>query len=148
MALLRSIVGIVAGIAVLTIASFAIETVADPILMHMFPNALPNHAALEQNLPATIFLFFYTSLCLVLGAYVAAWIAGRAPVLHALIMGAIEVALTFMAMAHFTSLPRRNFIVSMVLTIPVAWIGGALRARQLQSQRDAAARGAGPATNP
>jgi len=147
MALLRSIVGIVVGIIVLTIASFAIEAIADPILMHMFPNALPNRAALEQNLAASIFLFFYTSLCLVLGAYVAAWIAGRAPVLHAVIMGAVEVVFTFIAMMHFTTLPRRNFIVSMIFTIPVAWIGGALRARQLRSRQGTAARGAGPATN-
>jgi len=129
MATLRSIAGVLVGLVVLTVASFAIEAVADPILMHMFPNALASRAALQQNLPASIFLFVYTSLCLVLGAYVAAWIAGRAPVLHALIMGAIEVVLTLMAMAHFTELPRRNFIVSLILTIPVAWIGGAIRAK-------------------
>lgn len=129
MAIVRSILGVIAGIVVLTVASFAIEAAADPILMHLFPNALPNRAALQQNLPASIFLFFYTSLCLVLGAYVAAWIAGRAPVLHALVMGAIEVVLALMAMLHFTNLPKRNFIVSLILTLPVAWIGGALRAK-------------------
>lgn len=129
MAIVRSILGVIAGIVVLTVASFAIEAAADPILMHLFPNALPNRAALQQNLPASIFLFFYTSLCLVLGAYVAAWIAGRAPVLHALVMGAIEIVLTLMAMLHFTNLPKRNFIVSLILTLPVAWIGGALRAK-------------------
>jgi len=130
MALLRSIVGVVVGIIVLTVASFAIEAVADPVLMHLFPNALPNRAAMEQSLPASLFLFFYTSLCLVLGAYVTAWIAGRAFVLHALIMGAVEFVFTFLAMLHFANLPRRNFIVSLIFTIPVAWIGGALRARQ------------------
>jgi len=129
MPIFRSVVGVLVGLIVLTAASFAIEAAAGPILMRMFPNALPNRAALQQNLPASIFLFFYTSLCLVLGSYVAAWIAGRAPVLHALIMGAVEIALTLMAMVHFTDLPRRNFIVSLLLTLPVAWIGGALRAR-------------------
>ena len=125
---LRSIVGVLVGIVVLTVASFAIEAAADPILIHLFPDALPNRAALQQNLPASIFLFFYTSLCLVLGAHVAAWIAGRAPVVHALIMGAVEVVLTFIAMIHFANLPKRNFLVTMIFTIPVAWIGGALRA--------------------
>lgn len=133
MATIRSVLAVVAGIAVLTIASFAIEAVADPIMRRMFPNAFPTHAALERNLPASIFLFFYTSLCVVLGGYVAAWIAGRAPVQHALIMGAVEVVLAFMAMVHFANLPRRNFIVTMIFTIPVAWIGGALRARQIHA---------------
>lgn len=133
MAVLRSVLGVIAGIVVLTVASFAIEGVADPVLMHMFPNALPDRAALEQNLPASIFLFVYTSLCVVLGAYVAALIGGRAPALHAVIMGVVEVALTFMAMEHLTNLPRRNFIVTIIFTIPVAWIGGALRARQMRS---------------
>jgi len=35
----------------------------------------------------------------------------------------------------------------MIFTIPVAWIGGALRARQLRSRQGTAARSAGPATN-
>jgi len=130
MPIVRSILAVLAGIVALTIASFAIEAVADPVMMHMFPNALPNRAALESNLPASIFLFFYTSLCVVLGAYVAAWIAGRAPVQHAILMGAVEVVLTLIAMVHFANLPRRNFIVTMIFTIPVAWIGGALRAKR------------------
>ena len=58
--MIRSILAVVAGIVVLTIVSFAIEAVADPLLMRMFPAALPDAAALSANFPARLFMLAYT----------------------------------------------------------------------------------------
>lgn len=125
----RSVLAVLAGIVVLTIASFAIEAVANPLLLRLFPRTLPNQAALAQNLYANLLLYFYTALCVLAGAYVTAWIARRAPVWHAVAMGVIELGLTFYAMKSFPhQAPLRNWIVGMVTVIPVAWLGGVLRA--------------------
>ncbi len=127
----RSLLAVLAGVAVLTAASFAIEAAVDPLLMHAFPQALPNRAALSYNLPASILLFAYTSVCVAAGGYVAAWIARRSPVWHAIAMGLVQEALTVWAMASLGDIaPRRNWIVTLILTIPVAACGGLLRARQ------------------
>jgi hypothetical protein len=129
--MVRSILAVIAGIAVLTVASFAIEAAVDPLLLHAFPQALPNRAALSYNLPASLLLFAYTSVCVAAGGYVAAWIARRSPVWHALAMGLVQEALTVWAMASLGNIaPRRNWIATLILTIPAAACGGLLRARQ------------------
>jgi hypothetical protein len=136
--MIRSVLAVLAGIVTLTVASFAIEAATDPLLMRMFPHALPDRAAISYNLPASLFLFAYTSLSVAAGGYVTAWIARHSPVWHAVAMGAVEVVLTVFAMMHFgITAPLRNWIATMVLTIPVASVGGILRARQARSRQSA-----------
>jgi putative membrane protein (TIGR04086 family) len=125
--MLRSILAVLAGIAVLTVTSFAIEAAADPLLLKMFPQALPNLAAIGYNLPASLFTIGYTMLCVAAGGYVTARLARRAGVLHAVVMGVIQVALTVWAMEAFADkAPLRNWVLTMVLTVPATWSGGML----------------------
>jgi hypothetical protein len=130
--MIRSVLAVVAGIAALTVTSFAIEAIADPLLMRMFPQALPTRAAIGQNLPASLFLYVYTALCVAFGGYVTAWTARRAPARHALVMGVVQTGLTVLAMFSLKEeAPLRNWIVALVMTIPCAWAGGAWRWRQI-----------------
>ncbi|MDE3110126.1 MAG: hypothetical protein KGL02_09315 [Acidobacteriota bacterium] len=131
----RSVGAIIAGIAVLTAISFAIEAVADPLMMHLFPGALPNADALKRSLPAHLVMFAYTFLSVMAGGYVTAWISRLAPVRDAAIMGAIEVLLTAWAMHAFPhQAPLYSWIAGMVFCIPAAWLGGALRVRTAKSK--------------
>lgn len=137
--MVRSILAVLAGIAALTAASFAIEALVDPLLLHLFPQALPTRAAISQNLPSSLFMFAYTALCVVFGAYVTAWIANRAPVRHALIMGLLQLAFTVGAMVSLRDqAPLRNWISAIVFTMPCAWLGGTFRANQKSHPRVAA----------
>ncbi len=136
--MIRSALAVLAGIVTLTITSFAIEAAADPLMMRLFPHALPNRAAISHNLPATIFLLAYTALCVAAGGYVTAWLARRSPVLHSLLMGAVQVALTVLAMMSSSlrnEAPLRNWIGALLFTIPAAWCGGLLRAKQIAKER-------------
>ena len=129
--MIRSALAVLAGIVTLTITSFAIEAAADPLMMRLFPHALPDRAAISYSLPATLFLFSYTFLCVAAGGYVTAWLARRSPVLHSLLMGAVQVALTVWAMfALRNEAPLRNWIVTLIFTIPAAGCGGLLRSKQ------------------
>lgn len=131
----RSVLAILAGIVALTAASFAIEAVVNPLLMHLFPRALPDAAALSRSVPAHLVMFAYTFASVVLGGYVTAWMVKSAPVAHAVIMGAVEVLLTLWAMRAFPhQAPLWSWIAGMVFIIPAAWLGGALRARQKPTQ--------------
>jgi hypothetical protein len=136
--MIRSILAVVAGLVALTIVSFAIEAAADPLLMHLFPVALPNAAALAGNLPARLFMVVYTTFAIGIGGYVTAWIARRSQLTHAAIMGAIEVAFTLYVMiaapfqeAH--TAPRWGWIVGVILMIPAACLGGAIQAKHALS---------------
>ena len=128
--MIRSILAVLAGIAALTLTSFIVEGIANPIMLRLFPNALPNEAAITQNQISSIFVYAYTALCIAYGGYVTAWIARRAQVLHAVIMGACQTGLTLIAMISFRDGgPLQIWIVSLTMTIPAAWCGGVLRAR-------------------
>jgi hypothetical protein len=125
--MIRSILAVLAGIVVLTIASFAIEAAADPLLLKMFPQALPNQAAISYNLPASLFMIGYTTLCVAAGGYVTARLARRSGMLHAVVMGVIQVGLTVWAMEAFADkAPLRNWVLTMALTVPATWSGGKL----------------------
>ena len=54
--MIRSVLAVLAGIATLTVTSFAIEAVANPLLLRMSPQALPNEVALSRSLPAGLFM--------------------------------------------------------------------------------------------
>jgi hypothetical protein len=134
--MIRSILAVLAGLVALTIVSFAIEIAADPLLMHLFPRALPNAAALAGNLPARLLMVVYTTFAIGVGGYVTAWIARRSGVTLAAIMGAIEVVFTLYVMiagpfheAH--PAPQSVWITGLVLMIPVACLGAAVRDRQV-----------------
>jgi len=132
--MIRSVLAVLAGIAVLTITSFAIESMANPLLRQAWPNTFRDPTSFSTNLPASLFLYFYTGLCIICGGYITAWLAGRQPVRHALIMGAIQTVLTLIAWLSFGQVygpeaPLRNWVVMIALTIPAAWYGGTLRAR-------------------
>jgi len=130
--MIRSIAAVLAGLIVLTVTSFAIEWAVDPLLLRLFPQALPNQSALESNLYAALWGFFYTALCVVAGGYVTAWVARRSPVAHAVVMGVAELALTAWAMkAVVVHAPLRNWIVGMAMVVPAAWCGGLLRRKQV-----------------
>ena len=81
----RSIVAVVAGIAVLTAASFAIEALADPVMISLFGD--------KTRLAPSIFMYFYTAVSVAAGGYVTAWIAGRSPQGHATAMGVLQESL-------------------------------------------------------
>lgn len=133
--MIRSILAVLAGLVTLTIVSFAIEAAVNPLLMHLFPNAFPDAAALAGSVPARLVMLAYTMFSIAAGGYVTAWIARRALITHAVIMGVIEAAFTLYVMVaapfvEATKAPRWSWIATMILIIPAACLGAAIRARQ------------------
>jgi hypothetical protein len=115
---------------VIVVTSFGIEFAVNPLLMRMLPAALPDEAAMSYNLPAWLFTFAYTFVCVVAGGYVTARLAARFPVRHAVVLGLVQSALTIPAMLAFPDkAPLWGWIGSMVMVIPAAWWGGVLYSR-------------------
>ena len=129
---IRSVLAVLAGIVTLTAISFAIEAVVDPLLLRLFPEDFPNLAALGRSVPARALMFSYGALSIAAGGYVTAWLARRAPLRHAAVMGATQTALTLLAMR---SMPNHasmaTWIVTITSTLPAALLGGWLFVRRL-----------------
>ncbi|HEY4357026.1 MAG TPA: hypothetical protein VGN16_14855 [Acidobacteriaceae bacterium] len=126
--MIRSVLAVLAGIVVLTVASFAIEAVLNPLLLRVFPHALPGPEALASNLPVKVLTFAYGLACVAAGGYVTARIAQRRPVAHAAAMGIVQAGLTIMAMlspvANHAS--RLQWIIIAILSVPAGLLGGVL----------------------
>lgn len=126
--MLRSFLSVLAGIAVLTVASFAIEAAVDWLLLRVFPQSLPGPDALSSNLWVRGLTFMYGFMCVAAGGYVAARIARRLPIKHAAAMGLVQAGLTIVAMLSPESVhaSRLQWITTAILSIPAAIVGGAL----------------------
>lgn len=135
--MLRSVMSVLAGIVVLTAASFAIEAAVDPLLLRLFPQALPGPAVLSTNPWVRTFTFAYGLTCVAIGGYVAARIARRLPIRHAAATGIVQAGLTIVAMLS----PEANhasplqWITICVLSVPAALAGGALYRRGRPDRR-------------
>ena len=122
----RSVLAVLAGIVVLTVASFAVEAVVNPLLLRAFPEALPGPQALAANLWVRALTFAYGLMCVAAGGYVAARLAGRLPVQHAAAMGILQAGLTLLAMLSPVGnhASRWVWITTATLTMPAAVAGG------------------------
>ena len=67
--------------------------------------------------------------------YLSAWIAPKAPVTHAVVMGTIQTLFSASAMASVSddAPPRWLWMCGIVLTIPAAWLGARVRAKSVVS---------------
>jgi hypothetical protein len=126
--MMRSSFAVFTGIVVLTLLTFAIEAATTALLMNTFPSALPTEEALQRNVPTKLFILIYSTLCMIAAGYITAWIAPRNELRLAIIMAAIQVALTAWAMAAFYDhAPLWAWLAGMVLMVPAAWLGAKLR---------------------
>lgn len=122
----------------LTAASFAIEAAVDPLLLRLFPRALPGAAALSANQWVRTFTFAYGFMCVALGGYIAARLARRLPFQHAAALGIVQAFLTIAAMlspvgSHASLL---QWMTTAILSVPAALAGGALYERRETRSRD------------
>jgi hypothetical protein len=143
--MIRSVLAVLAGVALLTATSFAIEAIATPLLLGLFPQALPSAAALASNAWVRAFTFAYGLACVAAGGYCAARIARLSPIAHAAAMGILQAGLTIAAMlspeGYHAS--RMQWIAIAVLSIPAALAGGMLcRGKKLDERLEKATAGA------
>jgi hypothetical protein len=124
--MVRSVLSVLAGIAVLTVASFAIEAALNPMLLRLFPEVLPGPEALSSNTWVRALTFAYGLMCVTAGGYIAARVSRCRPVTHAAVMGIIQAGLTIMAMLSPVGnhASRLQWVIIAILSIPAGLVGG------------------------
>ena len=97
------------------------------MLARVLPDAQSNGATWHHDVRKLI-MFVYTTLRVACGGYVTAWLARGSEVRHALVLGAIQMALTALAMIEFRhKAPVWFWIAGIAVTVPAAWCGGIFR---------------------
>ncbi len=137
--LLRSIAAILAGLVIGIVLSVGTDAALSAI--GVLP-PLGKPAASGSLLVATVYRTIYS----VIASYIAARLAPYRPMLHAMVLGFLDFAVSITG-AVFTWNKAAEYgphwypIALVILALPAAWVGGKLRMNQL-SAREAPSRSA------
>ncbi len=124
--MLRSILAVIAGSVVWMITALGM----DSILMALAPSLFDANGRVE-SVPALLFMAFYSVLFSILGGYVTALLARRRELLHAFILGLLQLAMGIAATIKFwDTAPLWFHLLILVLLVPANVFGGQLRIRQ------------------
>ena len=125
---LRSVLAIVAGFVLIGLLAVGTDGIAHAIRPDIFG---PNSST--SNVPYLLIAIVYVGVYATAGCWLAAALAGRRPMLHALILGVLGLAFNLAAVRGMWSLfPHWYTVVSLILVMPFAWLGGRIRERQLE----------------
>ena len=125
---LRSVLAIVAGFILIGLLALGTDGLAHAVRPDIFG---PNSST--SNVPYLIIAIIYVGVYATAGCWLAATLAGRRPMLHALILGVLGLVFNLAAVPGMWALfPHWYTVVSLILVMPFAWLGGRIRERQLE----------------
>jgi hypothetical protein len=127
--MVRSVLAVVVGFIVVLVASLGTDIVVMLLLPRSVTEAQPPGTGLLLGILGYCFVY------MVLGGYVTAFIAGRCPVRHALVLGGIGLtvgaAMTLAARlggsGHAPAMPTWYTVVTLGYVLPATALGGVLR---------------------
>ena len=132
---MRSALAVISGFLVTAAVAFA----ADDLVLRFAPNARDSVGRITEA-RILILMLVYTALAAIGGSYVTARLAPSRPLRHAMILGAIALALSIVATVMFWDAgPAWYHAIAVGLVLPCAWLGGMLylrgRARLVRQSR-------------
>jgi hypothetical protein len=120
MSVARGALAVVGGIAVFTLALLALDAAGTTLL--------GAESWINRSTATQVAWLCGNAVCMIAGGFVAARLAPRARVAHALLVGAIQTGLTLAAFVTLNggTTPTWLWLAGMLLTVPAAWVGGRL----------------------
>jgi len=128
--MLRSAAVILVGFVVIGALSFT----TDSLLRAILPGAFDASGAVSST-AVLLLIQLYVAAFAIFGCWLTARLAPSRPMLHALILGVLGLVFNIMAVgAMWETAPAWYHVVSLMLVMPYAWIGGRIRVAQLERQ--------------
>ena len=88
----------------------------------------------SKDTASLIVMLAYASIAGFIGAYIAARLAARRPVAHALVLGLVSLALTIVStFLAWDAAPPWYHAATLLLVVPVAFLAGTVREMQTRS---------------
>jgi hypothetical protein len=127
----RSVLAVLVGIVAMTALAFAIEIPVRALTLRWFAESFPDPAALDSHLGWMLSQALYTVPALVLGGFVAAWLAPRRGLAHAVAMAIVqELLIVALMFAPPHPVPPGMWAITLLLTPAAIMAGGVLFARR------------------
>jgi len=124
--MIRSVIAVVTGFLLIGALSFG----ATALMKVAMPGAL---TARTESVPVLLLVMTYVAIFAVAGCYITAFIAGRSPMKHALVLGALGLIFNIVGtIDRWDTMPAWFHVISLLLVMPYAWLGGRLREMQLR----------------
>ncbi len=122
MKILRSVLAIVAGFVAIAVLALGADAVMLRALPQLFgPEGRSEHTGL------LLAMIVYSAGFAAAGAWLTARLAPNRPLRHALILGALGLVLAVpVTIRHWHTAPAWFHVATLALTMPAAWIGGAM----------------------
>jgi len=125
--MLRSVAAVVIGFLYIGALSFG----ADALLRQSMPTAFDSTGRVEA-IPVLLLIIGYVGVFAVSGCYLTARLAPKDPMRHALVLGGLGLLFNLAGtLALWNTAPAWFHIVSLILVMPYAWVGGRLREAEL-----------------
>jgi hypothetical protein len=123
----RSILAIVVGFILIGVLAFGMDSMVRSAMPAMF-----DASGRTDNVLMLLFTIAYVGVFAIMGCYIAARLAPKEPMKHALILGLLGLVFNIVgATMTWDTAPAWYHVVSLALVMPYAWIGGRIRERQL-----------------
>lgn len=124
--MVRSIVAVVVGF----VLTGALNVGTNALLARVMPGLVPADGPVTDP-AALILVCAYVAVFGILGCWVTARLAPSRPMLHALVLGALALAMSVpVAMQNWGDAPAWFNVFNLVAVMPYAYIGGWLREQQ------------------
>jgi hypothetical protein len=128
----RSILAIVVGF----VLTGALNVGTNTVLSRVAPDMVPPPGTPNTNTAALLVICAYVALFGILGCYVTARLAPSRPLLHALIMGGLALAMSIpVTLSVWNDAPAWFNVYNLLAVMPYAYIGGTIRERDLARGR-------------
>ena len=131
--MLRSVSAVLIGFILIPLLNMGTQALLSRALPDLYPADGP-----VTSTAALLLACGYVAVFGILGCYVTARLAPSRPMLHALILGALGLAVSIpAALATWSDAPVWFNVYNLLAVMPYAWIGGRIRERQLSSESPA-----------
>jgi hypothetical protein len=125
--MLRSVIAVVVGFIFIGLFSFG----ADFALRSLMPGYFSPDGRVD-NTSVLLLMMAYVMVFAVAGCYLTARLAPNKPMKHALILGLLGLIFNVLGtLKMWDTAPAWFHILSLILVMPYAWLGGRLREAQL-----------------
>jgi hypothetical protein len=132
----RSILAVLAGIVAMTAVAFAIEVPLRLLTLRLFSQTFPDRATLDSNIGWILSQSLYTVPAAILGGYVAAWLAPRRGLTHAVAMAIVqELLIVVLIFEPPHPVPPWVWTIGLVVTPSAIIYGGYLRRQRKRNSK-------------
>jgi hypothetical protein len=127
----RSFFAVLAGIVAMTAVAFAIEIPLRWLTLRLFSQTFPDQATLDTNVGWMLSQSLYTVPAAMLGGYVAAWLAPRRGLAHAVAMAIVQnLLIVVLIFEPPHPVPPWMWAIALVITPAAIIYGGYLHSRR------------------